>query len=310
MPIARKSGQPKNGGRAYAESDLANKKYLSLVGSRIRTLRSVRGLTRKMLATESGVSERFLAELEIGNGNASVLLLRHLANSLDVPLTSIVFEGNEPPAELGVTTELLRGLSANELSEAHTWLMQHYGQNHRADRFGRIALIGLRGAGKSTIGAALGRKLNIPFFELDRLIEKASGVPMGSIFDLYGQSGFRRFERSCLEDLLSRQVQFVLATSGGIVSEADTFNRLLSCCYTIWLRSTPEDHMKRVIAQGDMRPMAQSSQAMSDLKRILAEREPLYANADLVIDTSQISMTSALAKILSKVQEQRTTTKP
>ncbi len=304
MTALRKSGpcSPKNGVRAYAEADLANRKYLSLIGERVRALRSQRGMTRKALAAQSGVSERFLAELEVGHGNASILLLRHLARALDVPTASLVFEGAEPTAELAHTADFLRGLTSDELEDVNQWLAQRYGKVRSVDRFGRVALIGLRGAGKSTVGAALSRKLGIPFFELDRLVEKASGVPMGAMLDLYGQSGFRRFERACLGDLLASRTQFVLATGGSIVSEPSSFNRLLSSCYTVWLRAAPEDHMKRVIAQGDMRPMAQSPQAMSDLKRILSEREPLYGKADLVINTSETPVPAALAKIMTCVK--------
>jgi XRE family aerobic/anaerobic benzoate catabolism transcriptional regulator len=260
-------------------------------------------MTRKMLATQSGVSERFLAELETGSGNASVLLLRHLARALDVPIASLVFEGREPSPGFAHTAELLRHLAPDELQDVQQWLLKRFGEAYSEGRRNRIALIGLRGAGKSTIGAALAKKLDIPFFELDRLVEKISGVPLSALFDLYGQSGFRRFERACLDDLLASQGRFVLATGGSIVAEPSTFKRLLSSCLTVWLRATPEDHMKRVIAQGDMRPMAQSSEAMSDLKRILAERETLYSKASLVIDTSELPLPSALAEILKHLQQ-------
>lgn len=290
--------------RAYAESDPANQRFLTVLGARIRRLRTQRGLTRKMLAAQSGVSERFLAELETGSGNASVLLLRHLARALDVPVASLVLEGREPTTELLDATEFLRQLAPDELHEVQQWLSKRFAEAHLEDRRDRVALIGLRGAGKSTIGPALAKKLDVPFFELDRLIEKASGLPLSAMFDLYGQSGFRRFERSCLDDLLASHTRFVLATGGSIVLEPATFKRLLATCYTVWLRATPEDHMKRVIAQGDMRPIAQSSEAMADLKRILAEREPLYAKASLVIDTSQTPVASALAAIVKQLQPQ------
>jgi len=288
---------PKNGVRAYAYAEVDNQSYLIAIGERIRGLRSRRGMTRKTLAEQSGVSERFLAELESGTGNSSILLLRHLAQALDVPVTSLVFDGPQPTAELANATEFLQRLSASELDDVQRWLVQRFGRVHPESRRERIALIGLRGAGKSTVGAALAKKLNVPFFELDRLIEKTSGVPLSAMFDLYGQSGYRRFERACLDEVLVDHARFVLATGGSIVSEASTFQRLLDSCYTVWLQATPADHMKRVIAQGDMRPMAQSSEAMADLKRILAEREPLYAKADLVIDTSSTAVSSAVAAI-------------
>jgi XRE family transcriptional regulator, aerobic/anaerobic benzoate catabolism transcriptional regulator len=297
MPVTKPSRRAASKNRAYAGSESVNQTFLTALGSRIRSLRSLRGITRKMLAEQSGVSERFLAELETGSGNASVLLLRHLAKALDVPVTSLITEANEIPGELAHTTELLRRLAPTELQDVQQWLHKRFGESQAEARRERIALIGLRGAGKSTLGAALAKKLDVPFFELDRLIEKASGVPLAAMFDLYGQSGYRRFERACLDELLARESRFVLATGGSIVSESATFKRLLGSCYTIWLRAAPEDHMKRVIAQGDMRPMSQSSEAMADLKRILAEREPLYAKADLTIDTSDASLASALSAV-------------
>jgi XRE family aerobic/anaerobic benzoate catabolism transcriptional regulator len=302
MPGTKPFRRPSAKNQVYAESDPANHSYLAIIGSRIRSLRSQRGMTRKMLAAQSGVSERFLADLETGSGNPSVLLLRHLARALEVPVTSLLFEGHEPSAELTHTTELLRQLGPEELHDVQQWLLKRFGGVHPEKRRERVALIGLRGAGKSTIGAALAKKLEVPFIELDRLIEKASGVPLGTMFDLYGQSGFRRFERACLDELLASHTRFVLATGGSIVSEAATFKRLLASCYTVWLRATPEDHMKRVIAQGDMRPMVQSTEAMTDLKRILAEREPLYAKASLVIDTSHTPVPSALAAIVKQLR--------
>jgi len=292
-----------NGVRAYAQADLNNQRYLNVIGERIRDLRAQRGITRKVLAARSGVSERFLAELESGSGNSSILLLRHLAQALDVPVTLLVFEGCQSPIELANAAEFLGRLAPDELNEVQQWLVGRFGEVHSENRRERIALIGLRGAGKSTIGAALAKKLNVPFFELDRLIEKASGVPLSALFDLYGQSGFRRLERTCLDELLAHHARFVLATGGSIVSESSMFKRLLDSCYTVWLRAAPMDHMKRVIAQGDMRPMAQSSEAMADLKRILAEREPLYAKADFVIDTSKTAIPSVLAAICNVMRQ-------
>jgi XRE family aerobic/anaerobic benzoate catabolism transcriptional regulator len=181
---------------------------------------------------------------------------------------------------------LLRSLDPEILAEAHELLLQRFGQAPATERSARIALIGLRGAGKSTIGKLLAARLCLPFVELDRLIEQESGLSLSMIFDLYGQSGFRRFERRCFDELLDRRDRFVLATGGSLVSEAATYDRLLATCYTIWLRATPREHMSRVIAQGDMRPMAQNPEAMSDLERILGEREHLYKRADATLETS------------------------
>jgi len=243
-------------------------------------------MTRKILARDSGVSERYLAQLETGQGNVSIRLLRQIAQALDTPLQALVLDGPEPPVDLVHTTEFLRRLPATELVEARRVLVEHFGGVDLEARRGRIALVGLRGAGKSTLGAMLADRLEAPFLELDRLIEQEGSVSLSVIFDLYGQSGFRRLERRVLDQVIERYPRFVLATGGSLVSEPATFERLLTMCFTVWLRATPEEHMQRVIAQGDMRPMADNRESMSDLRRILDVREPLYRKADATIDTS------------------------
>jgi len=278
-----------------ARETAAEADYLTLLGERVRETRARRGMTRKLLARDSGVSERYLAQLETGQGNISILLLRQIAKALDIPVEALVLQGPEPPVDLVHTTEFLRRLPAAELAEARRLLVQHFGGVDVEARRGRIALIGLRGAGKSTLGAMLANRLAIPFVELDRLIEQVSGVSLSAIFDLYGQSGFRRLERRCLDQVIERYPRFVLATGGSLVSEPATFERLLTMCFTVWLKATPEEHMQRVIAQGDMRPMADNRESMSDLKRILEVREPLYRKADVTIDTSAVSLEEAVA---------------
>jgi len=268
--------------------------YLKLLGERVRETRARRGMTRKILARDSGVSERYLAQLETGQGNVSILLLRQIAQALDTPLQALVLDGPEPPVDLVHTTEFLRRLPATELLEARRLLVEHFSGVDLYARRGRIALIGLRGAGKSTLGAMLADRIEAPFLELDRLIEQESGVSLSVIFDLYGQSGFRRLERRVLDHVIERYPRFVLATGGSLVSEPATFERLLTMCFTVWLRATPEEHMQRVIAQGDMRPMADNRESMSDLRRILDVREPLYRKADATINTSCSSVEESL----------------
>lgn len=276
--------------------------YLRLLADSVRAARARRGMTRRMLARDSGVSERFLAQLESGTGNASILVLRQIAQALDLPLEEMLTGAEFVTGDLAHTIELLRRLDSADLVKAHEMLVDRFGNPRADDRDRRIALIGLRGAGKSTIGRLLASKLEIPFFELDRLIERESGVSLSVIFDMYGQSGFRRFERRCLEELLKTERQFVLATGGSLVSEAATYDRLLAACYTIWLRATPQDHMSRVMAQGDMRPMAKNPEAMSDLERILAEREQLYQKADALIDTSNRSVQEVMEACLEQIK--------
>ena len=268
--------------------------YLKLLGERVRETRARRGMTRKILARDSGVSERYLAQLETGQGNVSILLLRQIAQALDTPLQALVLDGPEPPVDLVHTTEFLRRLPATELLEARRLLVEHFSGVDLYARRGRIALIGLRGAGKSTLGVMLADRIEAPFLELDRLIEQESGVSLSVIFDLYGQSGFRRLERRVLDHVIERYPRFVLATGGSLVSEPATFERLLTMCFTIWLRATPEEHMQRVIAQGDMRPMADNRESMTDLRRILDVREPLYRKADATINTSCSSVEESL----------------
>ncbi len=283
-------------------ADYAESSYLKLLGERVRQTRARRGMTRKILARDSEVSERYLAQLETGQGNISILLLRQIARALDIPLAALVLDGAEPPVDLVHTTEFLRRLPAAELAEARRVLVQHFGGVDMQARRGRVALIGLRGAGKSTLGAMLAERLEVPFLELDRMIEQEGGVGLSVVFDLYGQSGFRRLERRVLDQVIESYPRFVLATGGSLVSEPATFERLLTMCFTVWLRATPEEHMQRVIAQGDMRPMADNRESMSDLRRILDVREPLYGKADAVINTSGFSVEESLEMVRREVQ--------
>ena len=290
MPLRREITEPV---ARYLESTL-----LRLIGERVREARARRGMTRKILARDSGVSERYIAQLEAGQGNPSVLVLLEIAQALDLPVEKLVYNGPELPIDLLHLTEYLKTMPPEALAEVRQLIVRHFGGIDLAARRGRVALIGLRGAGKSTLGAMLAERMGAPFLELDRLIEQESGVALSVIFDLYGQSGFRRFERRCLDDVIERYPRFVLATGGSLVSEPATFERLLTMCFTVWLRASAEDHMQRVIAQGDMRPMADNRESMSDLERILAVREPLYRKADLTVDTSRHSVEQATEMLL------------
>jgi XRE family transcriptional regulator, aerobic/anaerobic benzoate catabolism transcriptional regulator len=280
--------------------------FLKLLGDRVREARASRGMTRKILARDSGVSERYLAQLEGGQGNISILLLRDIARALDIRLEALVLDGPQPPVDLVHATEFLRRLPTSELLQARQMLAKHFGGFDQAMRRDRIALIGLRGAGKSTIGTRLAETLQAPFYELDRLIELEAGVSLSVIFELYGQSGFRRLERRCLDEVIEHNSRFVLATGGSLVSEPATFERLLTMCYTVWLRASPEDHMQRVVAQGDMRPMADNRESMEDLQRILDAREPFYRKADAVIDTSNEGVAQAVERLVAGLKSNAT----
>jgi XRE family aerobic/anaerobic benzoate catabolism transcriptional regulator len=276
---------------------------LKALGERVRQVRARRGMTRKLLARDSGVSERYLAQIEAGKGNISILVLRQLAGALDIPLDVLLFEGPEPPVEFVHMVEFLRRLSVDDLKLVRQLLLQQFGGIDTAARHGRIALIGLRGAGKSTLGSALAERLEMPFLELDRLIEQESGLTLNLIFDFHGQSGFRRLERQCLDRVLERHPRFVLATGGSLVSEPATFERLLSSCFTVWLRASAQDHMQRVMAQGDMRPMEDNRDAMADLERILAEREMLYSKADIQVNTSEHTPQETLETLIQALRD-------
>lgn len=247
--------------------------YLQRLGDRVRVLRNQRGMTRKALAQHSGVSERYLAQLEAGKGNISIVLLRRIARAIGLPVAHLVQDGAEPPLDLVLLTQFLERLPRDMLVEARKLVVEHFSSPSEDVRRKRIALIGLRGGGKSTLGALLAKKLDVPFIELDREIERRSGATLSEIFDMFGQETFRRAERDALDDVLRQHPTFVIATSGSIVTEPGTLELLLSSCFTVWVRAEPEEHMKRVMAQGDMRPMANSMRAMEDLISILKSRK-------------------------------------
>jgi XRE family aerobic/anaerobic benzoate catabolism transcriptional regulator len=264
---------------------LAESEFLRAFGERIRAERARRGMSRKLLADHARMSERYITQIESGKGNISILLLRQVASALGLPLARLV-EDEAPSAELTLLRQFLARLTPAQLREAHASLAARFASDAAVMRTSRIALVGLRGAGKTTLGAALARAKNVPFFELDREIERLAGTTVGVILELYGQPAYRRYELQALQELFEAHPQFVVATGGSLVSEAETYELLLRHCLTVWIRASPEEHMARVIAQGDHRPMAGSEQAMDDLRRILDERTPLYARADVVVDTT------------------------
>ena len=224
------------------------------------------------------------------------MLLRRIARAIGLPVTQLVCDGAEPPLDLVLLTQFLERLSPDKLDEARKLVTKHF--SSPSDNRKRIALIGLRGGGKSTLGQMLAQKLGVPFIELDREIERRSGATLSEIFDMFGQEHFRRAEREALNDVLRQHQNFVIATSGSIVTEPGTLELLLSSCLTVWVRASPEEHMTRVIAQGDLRPMANSARAMEDLISILKSREPLYAKATTALLTSGKTPEQNLTELL------------
>jgi XRE family aerobic/anaerobic benzoate catabolism transcriptional regulator len=279
---------------------LAKDVFLETLGERVRALRARRGLTRKGLARAAGVSERHLANLESGVGNASVQFLRQVAGALGSGLAELVDDDASRSPEWLMLREVLRERTEAELAQARSALVNLFGAPaSEAARRQRIALIGLRGAGKSTLGRRLAGAWNLPFVELNRDVEALAGCGLPEIHALYGPAAYRRYERRALDEAIRRHPRAVIATPGGIVAEPATFSLLLAHCYTVWLNASPEEHMARVVAQGDLRPMAGNDEAMSDLKRILSSRAPFYAKADAAVDTGGRPVDAAFAALLA-----------
>lgn len=269
--------------------------FLRKVGRRIRELREERTLTRRALAIQAEVSERYLGQLETGEGNISIMLLRRVAVALNLQIAELL-ETETDQREQGSIRRFLQQIPRHRVPDLLARLEREVGSAREARR-NRIALIGLRGAGKSTLGAQLAQELGAPFVEMDREIETESGLPLAELFSLYGQGGYRRFEGRCLARIVKEYPRAVIAVGGGVVSETSTYEFLLANCFTVWLKASASEHMQRVVAQGDMRPMAESQEAMEDLKRILAGRDSQYRKADEIVDTSGLSVETAFARL-------------
>jgi XRE family aerobic/anaerobic benzoate catabolism transcriptional regulator len=262
----------------------ADEEFLAELGARVRRIRALRGMSRKVLAEASDISERYIAQLETGMGNVSVLLLRRVAKAAGVTLDDLI---GDAPGQMAAIRDLLHTASADAIERAKAVLRGEDAVTpYRPRVVDRVALIGLRGAGKSTLGRLAAKRLRWKFMELNREVEREGGFSMAEIFRLYGQEGYRRLELKALRKICARREPMILATGGGIVSEPASFELLLSSFFTIWLKAAPEEHMARVRQQGDLRPMANERAAMDELRTILSTREPFYARAAAVIDTS------------------------
>jgi XRE family aerobic/anaerobic benzoate catabolism transcriptional regulator len=287
------------------EADVKNP-FLVALGERVRALRARRGMTRKAAALAADVSERHLANLEYGIGNASILVLLQVAQALQCSLAELIGDVTTSSPEWLLLRELLERRDEATLRRVREAVGQMLGTGGgnagRTARSPRVALVGLRGAGKSTLGAMLAEDLGFPFVELSREIEKFAGCSISEIQGLYGQNAYRRYERRALEEAIQIYPEAVIATPGGIISDAATFNLLLAHCTTVWLQAAPEDHMARVTAQGDLRPMAASREAMDDLKGILAGRAAFYSKAELHVDTSAQELAATFALLRASVR--------
>jgi XRE family aerobic/anaerobic benzoate catabolism transcriptional regulator len=284
---------------------IESKATLTELGGRVRAWRARRGMTRKQLAADSGLSERFLADVESGKGNVSINSLEAAARALNITILDLLQDAPRPA--LARIHGLLGRLDEAELDQAFALLGSAFGLDDAQGREQRIALVGLRGAGKTTLGGQLAAQRGIPFIELDREIEREAGTSMNEILLLHGQAGYRRYERRALLRIAEEHADGVVMTTGGsIVSERETFDLLQSHFYCVWVKASPEEHMSRVVAQGDLRPFATGDggngdvsrnamgEALEDIRRILASREALYARADAVVDTAARSVKQSL----------------
>lgn len=277
---------------------------LVAVGERVRQLRSRRGMTRKATAHTAQVSERHLANLEYGLGNASLLVLHQVAQALQCSLAELLGDITTSSPEWLLLREMLEGRDEATLRRVRIAVGDLLGTGGANDaRSHRVALIGLRGAGKSTLGQMLADDLDFPFVELSREIEKFAGCSISEIQGLYGQNAYRRYERRALEEAIQIYPEAIIATPGGLVSDPATFNLALAHCTTVWLQADPEDHMRRVAAQGDMRPMAASKEAMEDLKGILAVRAAFYSKAEFTLDTSAEPLERTFAHLRRMIRD-------
>ncbi|MDZ7839385.1 MAG: helix-turn-helix transcriptional regulator [Gammaproteobacteria bacterium] len=272
--------------------------YIAGIGDLTRGLRAERGMSRKDLSRHSGISERYLAQLEGGQANISVTLLWQIAEALNVEFEDLLPSQHAPSIQLKPLLSFLERLTLEQQKAAYSLLRRAFteapGPAHG------IALLGLRGGGKSTLGSLLSRELGLPFVRLGELIEELAGMKTAELFSLAGQKGYRRLEHQAVKQVVERGEPVVVETGGSLVSEQQTLNDVLSSFYTVWIRASPEEHMNRVVAQGDLRPMRDSSESMSDLKRILAEREGYYSAANYVLDTSGRSVEECLRELVEQ----------
>lgn len=277
---------------------------LERVGSKVRALRASRGMTRKMLASDSDVSERYLAQLEQGQGNISIGLLQRIALALRTELADLLRGDKETTPEMALINELIRDMDRGDQQRALQLLYQNFASRRDCRR---IALVGLRGAGKTSLGSRLAKYLGIPFVQLSAEIERLGGMPVAEILTLSGQEGYRRLEERALFEVLADNDQCVIETGGSIVSETRLLSHLMTTCHVVWIKAQPEEYMQRVIDQGDLRPMASNEDAMADLRRILAAREPYYAQAHTVIDTSGSTLEESFRELVGVLSAKCTT---
>jgi len=287
-------------GATMAKAEDPEDVFLAELGQRVRKMRELRGMSRKVLSKVSGLSQRYIAQLESGEGNVSIILLRRVSHAMGSKLEDLIPSTATAP-DWSVVRDLLQGASKEQIDHVKRILSDKKGLTWTPSSQ-RVALIGLRGAGKSTLGRIVADRLGWTFVELNRKIEEENGLTVSEIFAIYGQEGYRRLEQAALRKLIQNPGPMVLATGGGIVAEPLTFDLVLSSFFTIWLKAKPEEHMRRVREQGDLRPMSDDRSAMQELRAILRSREPLYARANAVVDTAGIKAEKAAQRLMNAIQ--------
>jgi XRE family aerobic/anaerobic benzoate catabolism transcriptional regulator len=296
--------RPSAGRAKSRRSDPRDVAYLRTLADKIRDARAQRGMTRNALAADSGVSLRFLAQLEGGHGNPSILVLRRIASAMGFPPDDLL--SNDPPPTIDriLLSQMLKRLSDDEIATVRGLITQQLGldKDSEVDK-PYVTLIGLRGAGKTTLGRRLAKHRGVPFFELDREVEREYGATIGEILQLHGQPGYRRFERESLQTVLAENPAAVIETGGGLAADPETLPLLLEHSLAVWVRASPEEHMQRVIDQGDLRPMARSREAMRELKDILKAREPFYRQAPLHLLTSGRTADQSFEELLDLLEK-------
>jgi XRE family aerobic/anaerobic benzoate catabolism transcriptional regulator len=303
MRVAEPKIRSKSKANTPAEAGRAEHEFLADVGRLVRLGRAKRGLTRRKLAQDSGISERYLAQIESGHGNPSVIVLKAIAEAIDVAVIELLPRTGVRTAALSGIVDLLARMPLAELPGVADAIERRLRDGDKSDRSQRIALVGLRGAGKSTLGRMLAEQLACPFVELDRVVEQEYGASISLLIEMSGQNTFRRYERTCLERVIAEHDRVVIATAGSIVANPETYALLLSRTHAVWVKAQPDEHMSRVIEQGDFRPMAQNREAMADLVAILEARTADYARAGATVDTSGRTVEQSFAALQGTVEQ-------
>ena len=298
----RKNEKARAAAVASPSEDATDAAFAADVGRLVRRGRARRGITRRQLAIESGISERYLAQIEGGAGNPSVIVLKTIAQAMEMHITELLPIAGKRNEAIARINDLMRRLDASELPGVAQSIEQCLSEGAQSQRSHRIALVGLRGAGKTTLGRALAERLGWPFVEINRVIEQEYGATVAMLIDMSGVSAFRRYEQSALEKVIAEHDKVVIATAGGIVSNPETYALLLRRTHTVWVKAKPQEHMSRVIAQGDFRPMAENRAAMADLVAILDARSADYAQSEAELDTGGESVEQSLSKLTKLVQ--------